>query len=443
MVVGACDMCHSYADVAEHTFELKAAEEDLCERCHASPIDGPVVHEPVAQGQCLGCHDPHGGNSVELLRHDNVDELCNTCHDDVTRDRRYAHGPVATGSCSACHRSHASSHEDLLSTPGRQLCLDCHQGMAQQLDSVRYIHGPVNIDCSQCHETHASDYPGHLKQAPVDLCVSCHEHENIRQVLSIAPYQHTSVTEGQACMNCHAPHGSDSPALARDEAIKSCLICHERPIEGDDGDILVAGMAELIQEGANLHGPVRDSNCGGCHDVHGGVAPQLLIAPYPKTFYAPFEVDTYDLCFQCHTDQLVVLRETEDVTDFRNGSKNLHYLHTNKVEEGRSCRACHSTHASTNAMHVAETVPFGQWDMPINFAATATGGTCLSGCHREMSYDRVTPVTLPAPEPEAPSPEAPTDDDQPADEPVDTPAPGDAESPPLTEGTDDEDQEPS
>ena len=39
-----------------------------------------------------------------------------------------------------------------------------------------------------------------------------------------------------------------------------------------------------------------------------------------------------------------------------------------------------------------ETVPYGNWQMPVRFTATANGGRCAAGCHREYAYDRLQPV---------------------------------------------------
>jgi len=38
--------------------------------------------------------------------------------------------------------------------------------------------------------------------------------------------------------------------------------------------------------------------------------------------------------------------ETRTLTNFRDGARNLHFLHVNKAVRGRTCRACHEVHAS-------------------------------------------------------------------------------------------------
>ena len=99
--------------------------------------------------------------------------------------------------------------------------------------------------------------------------------------------------------------------------------------------------------------------------------------------------------------------KTTGLTNFRNGQANLHFMHVNKTEKGRSCRACHNVHASPNDLHIRDSVPYGSWNMPINYKKSADGGSCSPGCHKPYTYDRKnavpydTPGGSPAP---APSP---------------------------------------
>ena len=94
----------------------------------------------------------------------------------------------------------------------------------------------------------------------------------------------------------------------------------------------------------------------------------------------------------CHDKQLVTLKNTAGLTGFRNGDMNLHYLHVNKVDRGRTCRACHDTHAGPHEFHVRDKVPYGSWEMPINFKKTEAGGSCAPGCHKPFTYDREKPL---------------------------------------------------
>lgn len=392
--VGACAMCHVYVDPAKHTFKLKRVNQDLCNFCHIARNEGEVVHKPVEQGQCLGCHNPHGGEDRKMFRQGARDKVCVSCHDNVTRSRKHVHGPVAASGCSVCHKSHSSKHAKLLVAEGRDLCLGCHKQMDLQLTRTRYVHKPVAGSCLSCHEAHASNQPKQLRKDPVDLCVSCHEHEKIQKQVAESIHKHSPVMEGKACMNCHAAHGSELSGLMRDRPSRACLSCHDKPIETVAGTRVVGGVPELLKPDLVKHGPIRDGNCAGCHETHGGNVSRLLSGRYPETFYEPFKLESYSLCTKCHTEQLVLAKETTTMTRFRNGKVNLHYLHVNKPKRGRSCRACHSTHASPNAMHVRKSIPYGRWEMPVSFTPTKTGGTCASGCHKQLAYDRVKPVLI-------------------------------------------------
>ena len=128
---------------------------------------------------------------------------------------------------------------------------------------------------------------------------------------------------------------------------------------------------------------------------HGSASPQCawaLAKEYPSQFYAPFQKENYELCFGCHSEDLVLTKETSDLTDFRNGDLNLHYLHVNKERRGRTCRSCHATHASNLPNHVRESVPYGTWSLPIGFNKKSSGGSCTPGCHLPKDYDRKNPV---------------------------------------------------
>ena len=122
--------------------------------------------------------------------------------------QKYFTGPVAAGACEACHSPHASKNPKLLVEQGEALCLTCHKEMGDQLKAAKVTHKPVmEGECSQCHDPHASDFKMQVKADPFTLCTSCHEHDKIKQAAMDAKYKHSIVHAGQACLNCHTPHG--------------------------------------------------------------------------------------------------------------------------------------------------------------------------------------------------------------------------------------------
>ena len=390
--VNACDACHTLVSESEHTYVQAREGLEMCTFCHDMNVDDAmVVHEPMKTGQCVTCHSPHGGTDNKFLKADSANDLCKQCHEDVIGAKRAVHGPVAAGACAACHSPHASPYPNLLSAQGPELCNGCHVTTETQLNSLRHVHEPASRDCQTCHFAHASDYDMMLKDEPQALCISCHE--TIQHMVETATTQHAAVTGDRKCLNCHEPHASDFPRILNNSPMDLCFECHDRTIKLDDGTTL-GNIKQVIETGISLHGPIAQDNCAACHEIHGGNNFRLLIKEYPPEFYAPFAEESYALCFNCHESQILRDAQTTSLTDFRNGDENLHFLHVNREKKGRTCRACHETHASNKAKHVRESVPFGNggWMLPINFQKTDNGGTCAPGCHLPYDYDRVSPI---------------------------------------------------
>jgi predicted CXXCH cytochrome family protein len=319
-------------------------------------------------------------------------ENCTTaeCHNSYAK-KRYVHKPVALGVCKFCHQSvDPKEHSFKLFRTGKELCGSCHEEQTKDLDVIpsvaqlrtkapqvgksKYIHKALEEDqCFDCHNPHSSDYEFLLSSAKVaESCRECHEiNENVKN-------PHEPVADGE-CNLCHDSHSSNNRYLLIHDQRQLCFSCHEDT------------KAELDRF-EYVHKPVVDRECRDCHEPHGSDYYRLLVKQYPSEFYTPFDISNYDLCFSCHQEDIVLVKETENLTDFRNGETNLHYLHVNMPERGRTCRACHATHASDQPKHLREKVPFGRWGIPIQFEKTETGGGCSPGCHESRAYDRINPV---------------------------------------------------
>lgn len=391
--VNACDACHTVADAGKHTFSLARDKKDLCTFCHkVETKPGEVVHKPVSDGDCLGCHDPHGGKTNKFTRGANMKELCASCHTETAKygGKKYVHGPVAAGVCESCHGAHSAKFPKLLTTDPKDLCQSCHKEMTDQLKKAKVRHKPVMTgECSGCHNPHASDFVAQTNAAPKDLCITCHE--DVKKTVTKAANKHSVVMEDQACLNCHTSHGSSLARLMKKQPADVCMSCHDKAVKTPDGRT-VSAVLNVKDQDLVKHGPLKDGTCERCHNAHGSDQTRLLTKPYPETFYEGFKVEKYDLCFSCHDKKLVQAEEAGGLTGFRNGKQNLHFVHVNKEDRGRSCRACHETHASKQPMHVRESVPYGKWEMPINFKKSEDGGSCSPGCHKPYDYNRKTPV---------------------------------------------------
>ena len=393
LYVDACDACHRLDDVEAHAYTLAREPAALCVFCHEFDPGGGL-HAPVEGGECMACHDPHGSEGAEMLRVGEYAELCESCHADKTEGAASVHQPVREGECGACHEPHASANPKLLVESGRGLCLECHTELEHELETANLVHAPVLSDCQLCHDPHASDRPTLLVDEPEGLCTSCHE--DIGRLADSGSVSHGAVTSERSCLNCHDPHTSNTGRLLRQDAMSLCFECHDEPLEREEGG-RIRNMKAVFEESLVLHGPVLQRNCVACHMIHGGGERRLLADKYQAGMYNRFDDATYSLCFSCHDRELALLSETDQVTGFRNGAMNLHFVHVNRKDKSRSCHVCHDPHGSNNGQHLRDAIPFGPegWPLVINWQGTETGGSCAAGCHRSYAYDRREPVVYP------------------------------------------------
>jgi DmsE family decaheme c-type cytochrome len=391
VATGNCKVCHGEA--SKHMKRPKRnkfgkIEKDLlkiCLSCHDKFKLKKNIHKPLQQGECVACHNPHGSPYKYQLVAKNAD-LCFKCHDKRLNKNRYVHGPAAVGGCILCHDPHSADYKNNLRAKGSELCFLCHTEKKTSFAQAKFKHKPVAEDCANCHNPHAAPKKFMMKSDTPELCFNCHKDK--KKQIKEAPVPHKAVTADGTCQNCHDPHMSNIAKNLLKPSMDLCLSCHDKNYEEPDGTLLT-NMKQLLEENIDHHGPIRQKDCSGCHNPHGSNNFRILRNPYPPTFYKPYREDNYSLCFGCHEKTVVMNRVTSKLTNFRNGDINLHFTHVNKHDKGRTCRACHETHASNYPKHIRESVTFGMFDLPVNFKKTETGGSCLPGCHQLKKYDRV------------------------------------------------------
>jgi predicted CXXCH cytochrome family protein len=374
----------------------KAAPDCARAGCHDGYAGERVRHAPVAEGACAACHQVTDRENHRFKLVASPPDLCRRCHDDAAdwiaaAATKRSHVVTA---CTLCHDPHGAGRPGLLRREPAQLCGQCHSQVGEWLAPDRVTHGPLTKNCTACHNPHGTPRQGNLKAPMPGLCLGCHE--PIKQQVGTAKIEHKAWTMDHYCANCHDPHAAKLDYLLRRDSRSLCLHCHDRELQS--GDTAIANIGALLARSSDIHGPIRDGNCMACHsEVHGGSSRRRLKEEFASDFYVPFVADRYALCFLCHEEHLVDEARGAAFTDFRNGDRNLHFVHVNRQTKGRSCRACHDVHASGQPAHLAERVAFGAggWQMPLRFARTSTGGSCQPGCHTPQSYDRVTAIPPP------------------------------------------------
>jgi DmsE family decaheme c-type cytochrome len=121
----SCDSCHDVH--AGRTITPK--EPDICFECHRDirVAANKRSHHPIMEGKvnCSSCHSPHGSLAKHMVKADDAQELCYSCHADKRGPYIYEHPPVAEN-CLVCHTPHGSIHSKLLTEKAPNLCQDCH-----------------------------------------------------------------------------------------------------------------------------------------------------------------------------------------------------------------------------------------------------------------------------------------------------------------------------
>ena len=372
-----CTACHEQS--GKHSFTLMKGDK-LCYRCHDEDTEGKHVKEDIAAFGCLDCHNPHGGDNKSLLKVKRVDAVCYECHDSM--NKKVLHQPMVDGDCGGCHGFHSSENPDILIAPKREVCLSCHTD--KKFSGEKWFkHGCLKRGCDSCHDSHSSDFKFQLVTPPGKLCLKCHE--DLIKKSDHCRFKHPILDQKNFCLNCHDAHGSKQEHILKSMPLDLCLDCHKELVKGPGGSTY--DIYEVIAKSPYKHGPIKEGHCSDCHDQHGSDYYRTLRESYPATFYTSFDVKKYALCFKCHKDTLVTVKKTTTHTNFRDGSRNLHYVHVNK-KKGRTCRACHEVHAGDLPRHIRKITPFGKWNLPIGFSKREDGGTCASGCHKVYTYTR-------------------------------------------------------
>ncbi len=242
------------------------------------------------------------------------EERCVHCHGAMLR-KRVVHKAVDAESCKKCHLAAAKpgkcrSRESsgwALSKPQPDLCYSCHK----RVDTAKEVHTAVRVgECLECHAPHSSDLPALLTKPEDQLCFTCHE---VEPLVGKKAVKHAPVAEGR-CLTCHDPHGSDLPKAVRASGKELCLRCHAATAptgRKTPGPAYRVDLAKPV-----VHMAIEAGDCTDCHVAgHGGDLLRLLKEAPPG------------LCYGCH--------DRKDTQPFVHGA----------VRVG-DCAVCHDPHSS-------------------------------------------------------------------------------------------------
>ncbi|MGI9134710.1 MAG: DmsE family decaheme c-type cytochrome [Rhodoferax sp.] len=260
--------------------------------------------------------------------------LCVTCHDeeDLPDMSKTPHGFAADARAPDCISCHGSSDKHVkkpsankpdrmfireLALPAAQrsaVCQTCHAKDAKRALWAGSQHDNADVACNTCHKIHTNKDRVLSKATQTEVCYTCHKDQRAQ----MNKPSHHPVPEGKmACSDCHNPHGSAGPKLAkRDSTNATCYTCH----------------AEKRGPFVHQHDPVVE-DCANCHTPHGSVIAGMLKTRAPL------------LCQQCHTPHSSGAIGAVGVPNANNASGKS----VANLWQGRSCMNCHTqVHGSNN-----------------------------------------------------------------------------------------------
>ncbi|MEW6428097.1 MAG: cytochrome c3 family protein [Thermodesulfobacteriota bacterium] len=268
-----------------------------------------------------------------------------------------------------CWRQTSASAQENPDSPPEPSCIggDCHPSQRRHVGRELQ-----SEDCRRCHEvSEGHERPAAAEkttpQVDMGICAGCHPFAGA--------YWHPPAAAND-CQACHVYHSEEKPALRPGNKETICTGCHLAFVE--------SGTMQHITDKDGT----KSTDCSYCHSAHVSSFPALLAAPLEGATYVSYGDQTYSFCFSCHNRNMLQFADTMHYTSFRDGKKNLHYIHSNKRRRGINCRVCHEIHQAKAPSLMAERTPYGEWQMPIHFKKTENGGSCAPGCHPLKTYER-------------------------------------------------------
>ncbi len=221
-----CAMCHG--DPSEHVkspanpipkrfSKMPSAEKnEVCTTCHQGSARTHWASSAHARNDvsCSSCHKVHTAHDASRDKLTQAD-VCFSCHKDLRAlTLRTSRHPIREGmvACSDCHNPHGSVGPSMVKRDNiNDTCYTCH--MEKRGPFVR-THQPVQENCAICHNPHGTSLPNLLRTRPPFLCQSCHEptsHRGNVAKLGVAPGTAAN-TVARGCLNCHTNiHGTNNP----------------------------------------------------------------------------------------------------------------------------------------------------------------------------------------------------------------------------------------
>ncbi len=279
----------------------------LCVTCHDEedlPDMSKTAHGFSADKRvpdCITCHGPsptHARKPSGVSERPHPDRLfirkfaapanersaaCLACHNKDPKRALWSGSQHdnADIACNSCHKIHGNRDKVLSKATQAEVCYTCHKEQRAQMN--RPSHHPVpegKMTCSDCHNPHGSAGPKLAKRDSInDTCFTCHAEKR-------GPFVHQHEPVVEDCSLCHSPHGSTVASMLKTRAPMLCQQCHTPHVAGGVGAVGgqagVAGVVGNTASGKNVVNLWQGRSCLNCHtQVHGSNNP-AAVSPGPQ-----------------------------------------------------------------------------------------------------------------------------------------------------------------
>ncbi len=171
-----CADCHDMSVNEVKGVAFEDIEESNCFICHKSVMFEKYMHAPAANWLCAtSCHNGQSGRFNEKFKGaskfiypDPIAKTCFECHEKFEKrfkKEKYRHEPVDDGRCNKCHNPHGGNDKKFLRYQVWYLCTTCHT----EKKSKPHV---VTTFSSRGHPTKGKKLPNNPNEELT--CVSCH-----------------------------------------------------------------------------------------------------------------------------------------------------------------------------------------------------------------------------------------------------------------------------